>query len=494
MAARGKRVRHPSYGLGSVVGVERGGLSLRVLFDKFPRLEVSLPSRALRLIEDEGAAPPSADQSARGAKGKASTANDRSARGASAPRVTAGASEGIGPAELSKRQTLEAVRLGVVPSEGLMAYTVGRDEELEIFRKSLASREDDRTLAVLGDYGTGKTHLLELMQRIAVEDNWIVGRAWLDPQEAPPSKPRRVYASLVRSLIYPDRVEAGECGLWPLLEKACVEEHASQLIGRDEKRHVFLGPALNYCQGLLDAYDREPESLALLELQTRLVDWIEGRATGISQELQRALHGRLDVRDRVLALSDFGTLPRVYGYLLSGIGSLARLCGYRGVLLLLDETELFSNLDPESRDRAIDVFKVLMSAALPEGVLDLEDVRKGGRGIIRELPPRFDETSGLALVLAATPGSASEGFLRTTLGDARTLELRLLSKGQFREMGDRILDLYLRAYPRTSRRVLAALEAKVESWLVRNPQSPREFGRRALDFLDQCRHTVVDFA
>jgi hypothetical protein len=51
----GRRVRHPSYGLGTVQRVERGGLSLRVLFDQYPGLAISMPARLLRLAETDGA-------------------------------------------------------------------------------------------------------------------------------------------------------------------------------------------------------------------------------------------------------------------------------------------------------------------------------------------------------------------------------------------------------------------------------------------------------
>ncbi|MFQ5504496.1 MAG: BREX system ATP-binding domain-containing protein, partial [Planctomycetota bacterium] len=262
--------------------------------------------------------------------------------------------------------------------------------------------------------------------------------------------------------------------------------------------HVVLGPALDYARALAAALDEDPGSDELQELQLRLIDWIEGRTTGLSQELQRSLHARLPVRARVLALSDFGTLPRVYGYMLSGLGMLARRRGYEGLLLLLDETELFASLDTESRSRAVDVFRVLLSAALPaQGgrALDLTGVRKGGRGIIRRLPPRFGVRSHLAICLAATPGSSSEVFLRQTLGENRVLELSAFGSREYREMGDRILDLYLAAHPGMRRSVIAGLESRMERWLSGGlPSGPREFARRSVDFLDQCRHTSFDFS
>ena len=73
------------------------------------------------------------------------------------------------------------------------------------------------------------------------------------------------------------------------------------------------------------------------------------------------------------------------------------------------------------------------------------------------------------------------------------MELGRFSSSDYRLMGDRILDLYLQAHTDMSRRVLAALEAKMDQWLAQMLHSPREFGRRVVDFLDQCRHAVVEF-
>lgn len=462
-----RRVRHARYGEGTVESVERGGLSLRVRFDQFPGLHVSLPSRLLRLVETDAAAPLAREHVAKTA----------------APALSVKLAE--------KRQVLEALRLGVVPMRGLMAYTVGRDREIETFRSMIEDPGCGRAVAVLGDYGTGKTHMLELMQHLALARNWVVGRTWLDPQEAPPSKPRRVYSALARSLVYPDRLEAGECGLLPLLEGEPVD-----LCDGDGCDHVFLGPALRFARALSESLDQDPGSLALAELSSRMLDWIEGRATGVSQDLQRSMHRRLHVRDRVLALSDFGTLPRVYGYMISGLGMLARKRGYAGLLLLLDETELFSALDLEARSRAVDVFRVLLSAALPQGdEIDVSEVRRGGRGIIRRLPPRFGHQSHVAIGLAATPGSLSETFLRETLGASRVLELSSFGREEFYEMGDRVFALYLDAHPGLNPAVIAGLESKMDLWLSRGfPSGPREFGRRVVDFLDQCRHASLDFS
>ena len=343
------------------------------------------------------------------------------------------------------------------------------------------------------------------MQLLALERNWLVGRAWLDPQEAPPNKPRRVYSALVRSFRYPDQSEGGELGLLPLLEGKCPPrdeggEPASPLTLCDEDglEHVFLGPALRIAELLRNAIDEDPANSRLSELHLHFLDWIEGRATGLSERLESRLHRWLRSRDRVLALSDFSTLSKVYGYMLSGLGQLAKRKGYEGLVLLLDETELFSDLSLEARAKAVQVFKVLLSAALPghgAGSIDLSEVGDGGLGIIRRLPPRFGKESFVAIVLAATPGSESESFLRSTLGDDAVLDLSNFGRKDYLEMGDRILSLYLAAYSEISRRALAALESKMELWLATGTlASPRDFGRRVVDFLDQLRHASIDFA
>src|SRR3712207_1353103 len=87
------------------------------------------------------------------------------------------------------RQTLEALRLGIVPVQDVETLTIGLEAERVSLDRALAramERGGD-ALAVIGDYGFGKSHFVELAARRALRENCLAAVASLDLVEAPPS-------------------------------------------------------------------------------------------------------------------------------------------------------------------------------------------------------------------------------------------------------------------------------------------------------------------
>ena len=210
MSERGAaRVRHALYGEGVVSGWRRGGRVAVANFASEP-LPVEVPSRELDFLDEDGAA----------------------GAGAQRPSLVPGpALEGtVAPVEAL--QTIEAMRLGVVPAARIDAYTVGRTFELELVDDDLrAATTQGAVRAFLGDYGVGKTHLLEIIQHRALDANYLTARVVLDPDETSPAHPKRVYRTLVRHLAYPDRPWDDSAGLEPLLEKASASEEVMARFG-----------------------------------------------------------------------------------------------------------------------------------------------------------------------------------------------------------------------------------------------------------------------
>ena len=91
------------------------------------------------------------------------------------------------------RQTLEALRLGIVPVQDVETLTIGLEaERVSLDRALVRSRErGGDVLAVIGDYGFGKSHFVELAARRALRENYLVAAASLDLVEVPPGKANR---------------------------------------------------------------------------------------------------------------------------------------------------------------------------------------------------------------------------------------------------------------------------------------------------------------
>jgi hypothetical protein len=351
------------------------------------------------------------------------------------------ASSAATPADDARHRALivlEAMRLGVVPRGGVGAYTVGRDAE----SKSLLSALDPepgrggRLRVVVGDYGTGKTHLMECVRQEALERGWAAGSATLDGREITPAHPRRVYSALVRGLTLPGRREAG--GL-PALFDALLASGYAPLAVSSRGAHRYLDPALHF-------YGRLGEEPALRDL---LVEWIEGQPGEHSDVLNGLIRGSVP-GPSLLAMPDFRTFAAVYAYLLGGIACLVRTAGARGLCVLLDEAEFYAALDAEHRAFADNLFGCWALASLggETGRRTAEHVARGGQEVHRRLPLVHRPDQPLACVVFLTPEPKGLRALDFWVDLQRHMvEIGPLGSRDYAELFDRVHTVYRAAHP-----------------------------------------------
>lgn len=360
--------------------------------------------------------------------------------------------------------TLEAMRLGVVPRADLTTYTVGRDDELAIVDQDLGQTkaQGGAIRAFLGEYGAGKTHLLELIREYALAQNFLTARVVLNPEETAPSHPKRVYRELVRSLEYPDLPTAFGQGLRPLLQKAaeddetlqrfCVTTNERSRDLLDEGAHLYLTPALRYFRALTlgDKAGRRSKKELLDEERdyglTLLFNWLEGHPTISNQEIDDDLRQLVGRQGRIFSMKDFRPWARIYGYLLSGIAALAKSVGYAGLVVLVDEAEFYSLLSAQNREYAQILFKALAWASvggdselLPFSAKELE---LGGMGILQDLPPRYGAESGLYTVFAMTPNEEGIAALQAAVPHSQIVELTRLDLDDYKALVSRVAAHY----------------------------------------------------
>ncbi len=257
------------------------------------------------------------------------------------------------------RQTLEALRVGIVPVQDAETLTIGLEAERVTLNRALdRSRErSGDVLAVIGDYGFGKSHFIELAARRGMRENFIIANASLDLMEVPPSKAHKIYESLVTSLRYPDTTQRG---LTPLIQKALAHPGAIQdFVGRCP-REVKDCPLAAALLALQDC----PSQIAFDEI----VQWLSGQ-TKAQAEMKTCLK-----KPPRLYLT--GETARQYTYLLTGISLLATLVGYSGMAVLIDESEHYSLLRTSQRERADSFFKAMIVSALGinNGRIDARDI------------------------------------------------------------------------------------------------------------------------
>ena len=151
--------------------------------------------------------------------------------------------------------------------------------------------------AIIGDYGFGKSHFVELAARRALRENFVVATASLDLVEVPPGKAREIYRALARSVRYPDQ-DIEERGLGPdavtpaLLDEAAIAYHG-QPAGLDvEPIRQALDPGRFIAARTLRGGPAPAESLRQADLYASGLAADEAVASGI--------HARLDESARRL--------------------------------------------------------------------------------------------------------------------------------------------------------------------------------------------------
>lgn len=394
---------------------------------------------------------------------------------------------------------VEAMRCGVVPSGSVNLYTIGRERETQIVEQDLDDCQTGGAVRVfLGDYGSGKTHMLECVQEQALERGFIVAKAVLDGAEGSPAQPRRVYRALVRNLVYPDVKPHNQIGLRHLLHVAAKTVDGAWTTPRGEFYHAYLTPAINHYKALLAS----PDQIRAGELTEQLLDWLEGHPTISNIELNSILHSFTGLRsNRLYALQDHRTLAHLFAYLLGGLSCLAKACGYAGLVILLDEAELYGVLSSQARDFANLLFGYYCAAALgAEQVgFDVAKALRGGHAVHRRFPPVFHYPQGLYCAFAMTEDPQGLRCLQAIVDDSHFSELTPLTVGDYQETCKRVMSLYCQAYPEFThgRDVEEPMGILVHQAIKRGKlPTPRQVLKLVVELLDYarlCNKGIADY-
>lgn len=275
MNLEGQRVKHPKYGEGTVLTKHGGSFALLVRFDKgmtfyvrrdecrFLRTELSTEHLETILPTPEESMP--------------------------------------GKREIRAACFLDTFRLGIVPSE-VSSFTFGRQKELEIVAEWV-EKTNTYPLFLVGDYGSGKSHLLQCIREKYLRKGWAVATCQLDPNECTLHRPKRVYNRIVKSIRYLDGGK--EAGFRDLLRNFAGQNN-------DGLGHDYIDFVLRVCR----RYDDPPADIW---------NWIEGSGP------TACYFG--------LPLYDDAPSTNIYCSILGSFADMSRRYGLRGLLIILDEAE-----------------------------------------------------------------------------------------------------------------------------------------------------------
>lgn len=502
----GDWVEHASEGIGKVEQVTYGGRSLMVRFENRTGLSV-VPYLEVVKVDRTGSRTSELPVPLR----------HRRATGSFPP-----GKEG----ELLALRVVEALRTGVAPGRWAHLYSIGRNAELAQVDSDLDRTKNGGAVRVfLGDYGTGKTHMLDLVKERALNENFLVARAVLDESEVSPSHPQRVYRALIDGFAYPDCDDAE--GLYHLFERA-VEMHRyftqpkdlrgageaepesfadadrewlRNLFSREKgSRHEYLTPALVYFERLTS-----PELRALPGTDAYiddLLNYIEGRSVTSNKDLNDRLRVYTRVNPgHIFAVRDQKTLAHLYAYILGGIAALARAAGYAGLVILLDEAEMAGLLSHQAQELAAYLFGYYAAMAVGQaGVcFDVEAAPKGGQRIHRSFNPVFRQESNIYCAFAMTNEEQGKQLLERVIDSSCFSDLSCIQAEDCRQLCHALVELYLRAYPNFT--LGGDIEKPMGDMVFRGvsngkfstPRLILKFIIETLDMSRLCRHKIVEF-
>jgi hypothetical protein len=356
MVVIGERVEHPDYGRGRITAVYRNGTEWMVRFES--GLRFRRPRREFVGQQEISLAP---------------------AAPMRLPDVAP-----MTETQFQARQLLEALRVGVAPAQHVQELTIGLAEERASLSVGLddAHKKGGAVRVVIGDYGFGKSHIVELSAQDALDRQFLVAATSLDLYELPPHRSFDIYGSLMRNLRYPD---TDERGLGPLIEMTASSPRVrEQMRDATPVEHDPLAVGLQVLGETTSSRQRKA-----------WLQWLMGGRR------VKAMNKATPRRIRFPTIYRVGHNARQIAYLLSGISVLARLAGYSGLCVLLDEAESYSLLRPYQRPKASLFFSAVVYAALQDAQNRIQaDSLPQHRW--REYPPAYGGKQALFFLFTVT--------------------------------------------------------------------------------------------
>ncbi len=243
--------------------------------------------------------------------------------------------DNLGP--FKARSIIEELRNGSVPADYVPFFTVGRDNWLTYIEDDLVNyiaKGGAKVRFLHGNYGDGKTHIMSVIRHIALQQGFGVSFVVLT-REVPIHKFEAVYQAIVQQLCGNFKGTGIRTFLNQWLDnlgsskKPLSKEQITEL---SETLRNLPGMNINFANGLVALVNNRFLPLQENELQDERIEeretvfrWFEA--------------GKITKRE-LKPFSIFEVVSKANSkQILNSLNSFLRFCGYKGLILLLDELE-----------------------------------------------------------------------------------------------------------------------------------------------------------
>ncbi|WP_030169901.1 MULTISPECIES: BREX system ATP-binding protein BrxD [Actinomycetes] len=378
-----------------------------------------------------------------------------------------------------RREILDALRRGTVPSNGLdqLAVGLGRFEQEMDNELQVVAGGGGVFKAVRGEYGSGKTFFARWMADRAMKNRFAVAEVQINEIDTPLHKLETVYRRSIESL---RTASVPPSALRPILDSwlFTIESDAEQqntdpdvLLERrlaSVATHAPIFPiAIRAYRKFVDEGDESGAE--------GLVAWLGGQPH-VAASIKRRAGIRGDL-DHFLALG-----------FLRGLLAVLADSGYAGLLLVLDEVETLQRIRSDARAKALNALRQLVD--------EVHDGSFPGLYLmITGTPAFFEGRQGISLLPPLADRLHTEFSSDPRFDNPRAPQIRLtgFTTERLVELGRRVRDLFVTGLNNPERVQTVADDEFIERFATsvaghlggRVGIAPRLFLRKLVDVLDK---------
>lgn len=258
---------------------------------------------------------------------------------------------------------IESLRKGIPPTGWVRHFTVGRQSELRALEGSLERGSDDRSGALLvrANYGAGKSHLLNVVREEALRSGYAVSYATLDALNGVRfNRMDQIFGAAARNIQVPDCDGVGVARLFDAYVLADEKKLDPKVLrlrsqisddGKWDYSETLHAPALFVSLRAWVKSARQDTKQLVANYLAQPNDYRDTPSTLYTGLVNFSGKQFFDIRPEKSFYEDgvFIFFAQNYTQSWAGLGDLdtiARACGFRGLVLIFDEFEdVITNLN-----------------------------------------------------------------------------------------------------------------------------------------------------
>jgi bacteriophage exclusion system BrxC/D-like protein len=272
---------------------------------------------------------------------------------------------------------IKALSGGVVPHAGIQHISVGRAEETKAIVESLnnVSSGNSEVRFWIGDYGSGKTFILQLIEALALKSNFVVSTVDFTPEirlYANDGKALALYNQIVTKLVTQTSQDGN--ALAAILDQ-WIERIMNQVVEQRQIDFDALQEPENQSlvRNEIIKTTRDFASAGGFEFGQAIAKYYEGYAnddSGLKRSALRWLKGEYSAKTDArqdLGIRDIVNDQNYYG-MLKNLSELFVTLGYRGFVVNLDEVEnIYKIVQGDTRNKNYDKILSIYNDCLQGG-------------------------------------------------------------------------------------------------------------------------------